>query len=91
MIQSTRAQRGRVVFQRVKITLGLRGGSSPRVRMIDGKFWHLDISSSSLGTVACFKGLSCSLIKAMAIKQLRNVRGCHVHLIIMSEIYEFSS
>ena len=39
---------GRAVAQRIKVTLGITGLSSPRVH-IDGKVWHLDVGSSHPG------------------------------------------
>ncbi|QCE13761.1 hypothetical protein DEO72_LG11g759 [Vigna unguiculata] len=46
---------GRVVTQRIKVTLGITGLSSPRAH-IDGKVWHLHVSSSPPGAVVCSKG-----------------------------------
>src|SRR3569833_385975 len=46
---------GRAVAQRIKVTLGITGLSSPRVH-IDGKVWHLDVGSSHPGAVVRSKG-----------------------------------
>ena len=46
---------GRAVAQRIKVTLGITGGSSPRVH-IDGKVWHLDVGSSPPRSVVGPKG-----------------------------------
>lgn len=53
-ISDPTVQSGRVVVQRIKVTLGITGWSSPRVH-IDRKVWHLDVGSSPLETVVCFK------------------------------------
>jgi hypothetical protein len=46
---------GRAVAQRIKVTLGITGLSSPRVH-IDGKVWHLDVGSSHPGAAVRSKG-----------------------------------
>ncbi len=46
---------GRVVAQRIKVTLRITGLSSPRVHT-DGKVWHLDVGSSHPGAVVRPKG-----------------------------------
>ena len=46
---------GKAVAQRIKVTLGITGLSSPRVH-IDGKVWHLDVGSSQPGAVVRAKG-----------------------------------
>ncbi len=49
------APSGRAVAQRIKVTLGITGGSPPRVH-IDGEVWHLDVGSSQPGAVVGPKG-----------------------------------
>ena len=46
---------GRRKAQRIKVTLGITGLSSPRVH-IDEKVWHLDVGSSHPGAVVRSKG-----------------------------------
>ena len=46
---------GKVVTQRIKVTLGITGLSPPRVH-IDGEVWHLDVGSSHPGAVVRPKG-----------------------------------
>ena len=46
---------GKAVTQRIKVTLGITGLSSPRVH-IDEKVWHLDVGSSQPGAVVRAKG-----------------------------------
>ncbi len=49
------ALRGKAVAKRIKVTLGITGGSPPRVH-IDGEVWHLDVGSSQPGAVVRPKG-----------------------------------
>jgi hypothetical protein len=61
--------RGRAVAQRIKVTLGITGLSSPRVH-IDGKVWHLDIGGRSVEIRECQS--SCMLGKPSIKLKLLN-------------------
>ncbi len=48
-------ENGIAIAQRIKVTPGITGLSSPRVH-IDGRDWHLDVGSSHPGGEASSKG-----------------------------------
>ena len=53
---------GKVVTQRIKVTLGITGLSPPRVH-IDGEVWHLDVGSSHPGAGEGPKGMAVRHLK----------------------------
>ena len=58
-------ENGIAIAQRIKVTPGITGLSSPRVH-IDGKDWHLDVGSSHPGGEASSKGWAVRPLKRYA-------------------------
>ena len=58
-------ENGIAIAQRIKVTPGITGLSSPRVH-IDGRDWHLDVGSSHPGGEASSKGWAVRPLKRYA-------------------------
>ena len=58
-------ENGIAIAQRIKVTPGITGLSSPRVH-IDGRDWHLDVGSSHPGGEASSKGWAVRPLKRHA-------------------------